>query len=42
MQSSFLTAGDRRDRLAAAGFEDAAVLRGGFSCTVAGRKPGRP
>lgn len=40
MESTFLTAADLRDRLAAAGFE-AAVLDEGFTCTVAGRKPGR-
>ncbi|MFB6354359.1 MAG: class I SAM-dependent methyltransferase [Halobacteriales archaeon] len=41
MDSAFLTAADLRGRLDDAGFE-ARILDGGFSCTVAGRKPGGP
>lgn len=39
MESTFVTADELRERLAAAGF-DARVLHRGFSCTVVGRKPG--
>lgn len=39
MQSTFRTAEALHARLAAAGFEGVSVLDGGFSCTVAGRKP---
>lgn len=42
MKSTFLSAEELRDRLDSAGFESATVLHGGFSCTVAGRKPGGP
>lgn len=42
MESTFLTADELRDRFEAAGFEAATVIHGGFSCTVAGRKPGAP
>lgn len=40
MASTFRTADALRDRVTAAGFVGASVLDGGFSCTVAGRKPG--
>lgn len=39
MESTFRTADALHARLVAAGFEAVAVLDGGFSCTVAGRKP---
>ena len=42
LESTFLTAEGLRDRVSAAGFRGASVLEGGFACTVAGRKPGRP
>lgn len=39
MESTFRTAEALHARLAAAGFEGVSVLDGGFSCTVAGRRP---
>lgn len=42
MESTFRTAAGLRDRVSAAGFEAAAVLDGGFACTVVGRKPDTP
>ncbi len=39
MQSTFRTAEALHARLAAAGFEGVSIPDGGFSCTVAGRKP---
>lgn len=39
MESTFRTADALHARLSVAGFESVSVLDGGFSCTVAGRKP---
>lgn len=39
MKSTFRSADNLRHRVDGAGFEAATVIHGGFSCTVAGRKP---